>query len=154
MKKIFVILVCLSIVLGFSASYFAIYQVKGVGMEPTLQKDQNILAISHPYKPLRGNIAIYTNNSDGVEIGRIVGLPGESVRVFSGKVYLKFDQSSEILRLQEDYLNQPTTESINHDWADLSLDEYFIISDNRNPLQIKFTRIKKSQIKGLYYSKL
>lgn len=121
--------------------------VYGESMEPTLYSGNVVFAekISTYFnKYERGDIVILDGenmtgyNHEEYLIKRIIGLPGETVRIADGNVYIKFVGSTEFVQLQEDYLNpntQTTCSQIGLDsgYNEITLgeDEYYCLGDNR-----------------------
>lgn len=108
-------------------------EVSGQSMEPTLQDHDSLLVDKISYRftdPKRFEIIIfpYKYGNDQYFIKRVIGLPGETVRVDAeGKIYI----NDEIL--YEDYgaeIIQDPGRAI--DGVTLGPDEYFVMGDNRN----------------------
>lgn len=69
------------------------YKVYGSCMEPNLQTGERLIGnkfIYHFEKPTRGDVIVfkYPPNPNKVFVKRIIGLPGETVEIRKGKVYL------------------------------------------------------------------
>ena len=67
--------------------------IKGPAMEPTYKNGTNYLVNKLSYlltKPQRGDIIAYhyTQSLKYLGIGRIIGLPGEKIKIQDGKVYI------------------------------------------------------------------
>jgi signal peptidase I len=106
--------------------------VDGSSMSPTLE-DGDVLIIdkiSYRFRePQRFDIVVfrYLYKENSYYIKRIIGLPGETVQIKDGKIYIDGQL------LEEDFgnaeikkpgrANQPIT---------LGKDEYFVLGDNRN----------------------
>ena len=112
----------------FSSARFL---VDGASMAPTLASGQSVLA-SRPRLPWdrlrRGDVVVLRHPvwSDRIYIKRIIGLPGEEVRLKDGQVYL------DGAPLDEVYLNGPSSQRKDYDrgwWT--GSDEYFVMGDNR-----------------------
>lgn len=117
-------------------------------MESTINKGDRLIGWRLAYKfsePKRGDIAIFKCPEAGAEYGklyikRIIGLPGETVRISEGKIYIidkNGVQSS--APLDEDYLKtgsleNPIYSSATYNNKDYVLgdDEYFFMGDNRD----------------------
>jgi signal peptidase I len=113
--------------------------VSGPSMYPTVTNNAYLIALKYPYyvhNPERGDIVImrspYDPNTDFIK--RVVGLPGETVLIKSGTVYINGKV------LCETYL-RPGVDgawNVNANWpADgrpdhLSSTQYFVMGDNRN----------------------
>lgn len=103
--------------------------VSGESMVPTYGDNDIVIGSALPVwtgKLERGDIV--TAKTDQYEIiKRVVGLPGETIRISEGKVYINDEELSEEY-LGEDYQDLTTYEE---DFV-LGPDQYFIMGDNRN----------------------
>jgi len=82
-------------------------RVHGQSMEPNLHTDQRLIVekISyHLHGPRRGDVVVFSipQQSDELLIKRVIGLPGETVEIEGGKVYVNGKV------LNEPYLEQET----------------------------------------------
>ncbi len=108
-------------------------EVEGSSMEPTLQDGDNLIVDKISYRfhdPERFDIIVFPfqYEQDTYYIKRIIGMPGESVRIdWDGNIYidgelLKESYGREVMldpgRAEEEIL--------------LGEDEYFVLGDNRN----------------------
>ena len=106
--------------------------VQESAMEPTLQVGERFFVNRAVYKvssPERGDIIVYkTSGSDdaALHIGRVIGLPGETVNIVDGKVYI--NDSEEPL---DDSFCPETPEG---SFGPYTVPEgcYFMLGDNRN----------------------
>ena len=107
-------------------------KVSGDSMQATLQDGDNLIVdkISYRFRdPKRFEIIVfpYRYAEDTYYIKRIIGLPGETVQIIDGYVYINGEQLDENYGLE--VMNnagnaaQPIT---------LGEDEYFVLGDNRN----------------------
>ena len=108
--------------------------VVGSSMEPNLHTDQRILVNKVAYafaEPERGDVIVFTPpfTSDSDLIKRVIGLPGETVEIVEGVVYIHQTDGS-IIRLEEDYIKGPLTDSYTS--GKIPADSYFVMGDNRN----------------------
>ncbi|MCM3629034.1 signal peptidase I [Paenibacillus glycanilyticus] len=92
----------------------------------------------------RGDIVVFrtkNNPEQRTDIARVVGLPGESVRIKKGQVYIN-DK-----KLVAFYGNDPTSDDINDSWEKLTLksDEYYILAD------VRWRGLNDSQTKGPFH---
>ena len=107
------------------------YKIAGNSMFPALADGQYVLVArsSRSSRPLeRGDIVVHRNPMGlaGIYVKRIIGLPGEHVRIEGGQVYL------DDVPLQEDYpIPNPDQEAPPQKewWNDA--DEYVVMGDNR-----------------------
>ena len=107
-------------------------KVSGDSMQATLQDGDNLIVdkISYRFRdPRRFEVIVfpYRYAEDTYYIKRIIGLPGETVQIIDGYVYINGEQLDENYGLE--VMNnagnaaQPIT---------LGEDEYFVLGDNRN----------------------
>ncbi len=102
-------------------------------MSPTLNNDENILINKMSYKihSIKRNDIVVIRQSgsehDYYMIDRVIGLPGEKVRIQDGEVYI----DDEKLKEKHDF---PKMENGGLALEEITLDkdEYFVLCDNRN----------------------
>lgn len=108
---------------------FENYRVVGYSMTPTLEDDQFLVVNKLDYRlhdPQRGDIVVLRDPRDGDRklIKRLIGLPGETVEIRQGEVYIN-DQ-----RLDELYIASPGHYSLAP--TAVPIEHYFVLGDNRN----------------------
>lgn len=137
-KELLMILVYVMLVLSLSAllRHFVIQRtlVDGHSMESSLNdKDQLwIDKISYRIKtPKRFDIIVfpYKYDKETYYIKRIIGLPGESVRIQGNTIYINGEPLEE--NFGKEAMDEDT-EGIAKEEILLSEDEYFVLGDNRN----------------------
>lgn len=112
---------------------FKPFYVKGQSMEPNFfEKDYLIIdEITYRFRePVRGEVVVF--NAPGVEdhyLKRIIGLPGERVKVEGSKIVIYNDEYPQGMVIEETYLDDDTPGSITITLQD---DEYFVLGDNRD----------------------
>ena len=165
----------------FVLTQFVIINVRvpSGSMENTIMTKDRLIGFRFSYwfdEPQRGDIILFSYPVDEKQtyIKRVIGLPGETVEIRDGKIYI--DGSSE--PLEEDYLKETWTWE--NDGYTFNVPEgcYFVLGDNRNDsedgrfwAQIalnegkastaeeaeQYSYVKKDEIKGKaifkYYSK-
>ena len=175
--RMFVIVIAVVFVL----TQFVIINVRvpSGSMENTIMTKDRLIGFRFSYwfdEPQRGDIILFSYPVDEKQtyIKRVIGLPGETVEIRDGKIYI--DGSSE--PLEEDYLKETWTWE--NDGYTFKVPEgcYFVLGDNRNDsedgrfwAQIalntgkastaeeaeQYSYVKKDEIKGKaifkYYSK-
>ncbi len=102
--------------------------VEGASMSPNFETGQFIIVSRLPYLlngPQRGDVVVFDSPDDPERdfIKRVIGLPGETIEVRAGLVYVNG------VPLDEPYIESPPRYS--GTWT-LGPDEYFVLGDNRN----------------------
>ena len=103
-------------------------RVEGFSMEPTLHDGELVIVNKLSYwfgEPQRGEIIQFRppQNPDEPYIKRIIGLPGDRIRVINGEVYVNDE------RIDEPYIAAaPRYQS---EWG-VPEDSLFVLGDNRN----------------------
>jgi signal peptidase I len=108
--------------------------VSGSSMVPTFMDKDYLIVDQISYRlsdPQRNDVIVmrYPIDPSQFFIKRIVGLPGETITLQSGKVYVKELDSSEALLLDESYLTHTTAND--NLTVTLASDEFFVLGDNR-----------------------
>ena len=140
-KKIIkeIIVWLLLIVLTITASYFITTNVfvktavAGVSMEPTLMEGQAVIVNKIEYylkSPRRNDVIVYKQSNrehSYYEIKRVIGLPGETVKIKNGIIYINDEALKEKVKTE-------TIENAGLAEEGIKLDdnEYFVLGDNRN----------------------
>ena len=107
-------------------------KVSGDSMEATLQDGDNLIVdkISYRFRvPKRYEVVVfpYRYADDTYYIKRIIGLPGETVQIIDGYVYINGEKLNENFGL-EVMINAGSAANP----IKLGDDEYFVLGDNRN----------------------
>jgi signal peptidase I len=112
---------------------FKPFYVKGQSMEPNFyEKDYLIIdEISYRFRePERGEIVVFrAPMGKDFYLKRILGLPGERVKVEDSKVIIYNKDNPQGFVVEESYLTEGTEGLINQT---LSETEYFVMGDNRD----------------------
>ena len=126
-----VVAVFLAFVIIFSVGMRT--SVIGDSMEPTLYNAQEILISRFAYKlssPKRGDVIVFLpngNQNTHLYVKRVIGLPGETVQILNGSVYI----DGSLLEEDEQY-DSMSDSGIAVNEITLANDEYFVLGDNRN----------------------
>lgn len=124
-------------------------QVHNHSMEPTLTEGNVLLVdkISYKYRmPRRMEIITLINTKDNEElIKRIIGLPGETVRIVQGKIYIDGNAIEDIKGL-----NPPVDSGLAEYDFKLGEDEYFVLGDNREvSIDSRFKEVGPVNLKSI-----
>ncbi len=147
-----VALISIFIIYSFIAQPF---QVQGASMEPNFYTKQYLVVdeISYRFRdPERGEVIVFHNprNESEFYIKRVIGLPGEEVKIRDGKVTITNGANPNGFILDESYL-PASTEMPGNATFSVGKDEYFVMGDNR--LQSFDSRswgpVKRSEIVGV-----
>ncbi|HEY9586114.1 MAG TPA: signal peptidase I [Candidatus Paceibacterota bacterium] len=109
------------------------YLVTGGSMDPTFQSGEYLIVDQLSYRfeePKRGDVVIFRYPKDPKEffIKRIIGLPGETVKLSANGVTITDENDSRGLKLAEPYVIFDKTDTLT---ITLKNGEYFVMGDNR-----------------------
>lgn len=134
-----ILLIALAIVIPIRMLLFQPFMVKGSSMEPNYHSGDYLIIDELSYKlrePQRGEVIVfkYPLNPSYRYIKRIIGLPGETIEIKNGEVFVgnngefkKVDESLYLsIKVQEEW------KSTNYNPLTLKANEYFVMGDNRN----------------------
>ncbi len=138
MKSLFrdtVVIVLIAVVIIFGLQTVAQkFVIEGPSMNDTLHDQQQLLVNKLVYtfhEPERGDIIVFQPpDSNGEEyIKRIIGLPGETVVIEDGIVFIHKSDGT-VMSLDEPYISTPAKRSFEGDI--IPENRYFVLGDNRN----------------------
>lgn len=158
----FLIEAAIVILLAWLIINFALKKVSVIGssMETTLYNGEDVIVNKSSYlllSPKRNQIiAFYPEAEEGKEqetddtsirIRRIAGLPGETVRIQDGKLYVDGEVVEEKYDFEPMYSAGRAVSEIQ-----LEENEYFVLSDSRNDMDdsrnTSFTKVRRENIIG------
>ncbi|EKD57048.1 MAG: hypothetical protein ACD_58C00015G0005 [uncultured bacterium] len=125
------IFLTIAIILVMVAILGTIYVVDGVSMDTSLKDRQYVLVEKLSYltgDPHRGDIVVLRFPGDPDKkkyIKRIIGMPGDTLEIKNGQVYINNSQINEFY-LAPDVRTLPDQKIV------VLADEYFVIGDNRD----------------------
>lgn len=133
-------IVIISLIIIIPIRYFIIqpFYVKGASMEPNFYDHEYLIIDEISYRfsePERGDVVVfrYPRNPQEFFIKRIIGLPGESIQVKDGEVYIFNEGNEDGVLVEENYLDKNNkTHGTNENIISLDNDDYFVLGDNRN----------------------
>ncbi len=109
------------------------FVVSGASMQPTFETGEYLIVDQLSYElsnPHRGDVIIfkYPLIPTRFFIKRVIGLPGETIKITGEKVEIKEVGSDTFMTLDEPYI-ELTKDSLTE--LTLASDEYFVMGDNR-----------------------
>lgn len=149
------------IIVVVSLAWFAVYsfgsQVRLVGqsMMPELREDDVVLMNRLVYDfsdPDRFDVVVFEREDSKSNVKRVIGLPGETVQIKSGYIYI------DGVRLKADGLDQVALAGLAESPVLLGDDEYFLLGDNRDGSEdsrfANIGNVKRKQIQGQIWLRL
>ncbi len=158
----FLLIAAIVILFAWLIVRFALKKVNVIGsaMETTLYNGEDVIVNKISYAILSPGreavIAFYPDleeeeeavlDDSAVLIRRVIGLPGEKIRITDGKIYINEEEWKEKYNFGE-----MVSAGIANSEITLGEDEYFVLSDNRNDMDDSrneaFTKVKRENIIG------
>lgn len=103
------------------------FRIEGSSMEPNLHDGEYVIIDKVSYMlhgPERGDVIVFARPGERDYIKRVIGLPGDTVEIRSGQVYVNG------IALEEPYINQPVRQDVAA--RQVEAGRYFVLGDNRN----------------------
>lgn len=132
---VFIVEIILVIVLAYGIIAFGVEKTTMIGesMEPTLSDQNKILINKMAYRfkgPKRFDIVVFKpqgKEHSYYSIKRVIGLPGETIQILNGQVYI-----NDSLLEEEFVVPNVVNEGLAVEPVTLDENEYFVLGDNRN----------------------
>jgi len=132
-RRIAVVLVLLVVGGQFVRSNVGTFVVvDGVSMCPTFQPNDVVLTRSTGIRAERGDVVIVTDERGDQVIKRVIGLPGESLTVYRGAVFINRRKLIEPYLPKHTYTFKSNQRNERAESWQLGEDEYFVLGDNRS----------------------
>jgi signal peptidase I len=127
-------IIALLIVIPIRVFVFQPFFVRGASMEPNFHDLDYLIIDEISYRlgePERGDVIVFYNPNDTSQrfIKRIIALPGETIKLADGNIYIKKDEEFNLFD-ESSYLPKGTKTSGQH-IITLQNNEYFVMGDNR-----------------------
>lgn len=129
------IIIALIVAMILKYCIFANAVIPTGSMLNTIQKGDRVIASRLEYKfnePERFDIAIfkYPDNEKELFVKRIIGLPGETVNIVDGTVYVT-GTDGKTMQLRDDFVSPENKDNYNGTFV-VPEDSYFVMGDNRD----------------------
>lgn len=122
------VLVALVLALTLKTYVAEAYEIKGRSMEPTFHNGERVVVLKAFYEIHRHDIVVFASSEDPSKdlVKRVVGLPGETVRVVGGRVFVNGKE------LEETYIRdfRPGFGDVVYE-AKVPPEHYYVLGDNR-----------------------
>ena len=120
------------------ALFFVIYmcdtaKMIGNSMAPVLNNADGVLINKLSYKlsePQRYDVIVFKDEEGKVTIKRIIGLPGEQIKIDDSKIYIK-NKDGEMV-LDDKYCTEKFEPGYITEYIKIPMGEYFVLGDSRN----------------------
>ncbi len=127
------IIITLVIVIPVRAYVAQPFIVSGVSMVPSFENGEYLIIDELSYllrEPKRGEVAVFRYPKDPSKffIKRVIGLPGETVSIHDGKVYVKNGTTEVVWKYPDIPTDTPTGSGV----YELGPNQYFVLGDNRS----------------------
>ena len=131
-RRIILALVLVALVFEFVRDNVGTYFViEGDSMYPTFNPKDVVLAKTFHAESKRGDVLVITDNRGERVIKRVIGLPGETVTIYRGFVYINGQRLNEPYLPKHTYTFESNTGIIRRaDWR-LGDNQFFVMGDNR-----------------------
>lgn len=131
MSWIFTVVVAIGLALVLNRFVLINAEIPSGSMENTIMTDDKIIGFRLSYlfsDPKRGDIIIFRNPDNESEnyVKRVIGLPGETVMIDNGCIYVDGEL------LEEDYLKEDWTLATGPYLFEVPEESYLVLGDNRN----------------------
>jgi len=126
-------LVAFVLVVGLRVFVFQPFLVRGASMEPNFHNWDYLIVDEITYRfarPDRGDVVVFTYPNDPSQryIKRIIGLPGETIKLENGSITITKGTEQFALDESEYLRGEETAGSV---FTTLGQNEYFVMGDNR-----------------------
>jgi len=131
LRQILITILVAFLLFGLMQTILQSYEVHLSSMETNFHEGQRVLVEKITYRfgsPSRGDVIVFHPPIATTDpyIKRVIGLPGETVEIKEGQIYI----NGKLLEEESDF-GSDIPSSYNGSWT-IPEDEYFVLGDNRN----------------------
>ena len=150
------------IIVVISLAWFVVYgfgtqiRITGQSMTPELRSEDVVLMNRLSYdlgSPKRFDVVVFEREDKKPNVKRVIGLPGETVQIKNGQIYID-DKPLEA----DKGLGQVSLAGLAENPVVLEEDEYFLLGDNRDSSEdsrfVKIGNVKRRQIRAKVWLRL
>ncbi len=132
-----ILVISLAIVLPIRYFIVQPFVVRGASMEPNFEDREYLIIDEASYylrEPRRGEVVVFRYPKDPRQyfIKRIVGLPGETVEIRQGRIFVANSEFPSGFAIVEEYLDSSDRFTAPEGTTVLGEREYFVLGDNRD----------------------
>ncbi len=134
-----IIIIVVLLVLAYLFLTPKLINIGSTNMEPTLHKGSTVTFLPYAafsYQPERWDVVLYQNKGGDNSIGRVVGMPQETIQLIDGELYIhdaiqpiptELAQAGIRYRAADEFRTKKEGKIVTHKTGP---DEYFILGDN------------------------
>ncbi len=125
------IIVMITLAVFVVHSFGSRVEMRGSSMRPVLESGDVVLMNRLIYdlgSPKRFDVVAFAKGDSTLNIRRVIGLPGETVQITNGMVYI----NGEPLETENEQLSLAAIAGVAEYPVELGEDEYFLLGDNRD----------------------
>lgn len=120
------------------ALFFVIYmcdtaKMIGNSMAPKLNNGESVLINKLSYaisEPERYDVVVFKDDEEKLTIKRIIGLPGEEIKIEDSKIYIRNKDGETVL--EDKYCKDKFEAGYVTEYVKIPTGEYFVLGDSRN----------------------
>jgi signal peptidase I len=127
-ESLVLVLIALVLALTLKTYVAEAYEIKGKSMRPTFLNGQRVVVLKSFYNIQRGDIIVFASREDPAKdlIKRVIGLPGEKVRIVRGQVFINGK------KIEEGYARHNSRERGRAPKSEtIPPGHYYVLGDNR-----------------------
>ena len=129
LREVLITIVLALVIFFVARATIQTYEVYQTSMEPSFFQGQRVVVNKAVYwwgEPQRGDVVIFKapNGSDEEYIKRIIGLPGDTIEIVHGVIYING------VKLDEPYVKNSFSYSLAKET--IPIDNFFVLGDNRD----------------------